>query len=280
MIEFQHISTVNPRYSFTVKIEKDAQEEPPSSLSGSVCSNQQSFNAATLGPYAALVDSTMPRISVTPPAARGLHQRRHSAPPRRFVALCVAEYAFTKQEINEISFNEGEILCVISKAAGAVGWWEGERCGARGTGRFPVNHVRELTLDPQATYVQVGEAFVGAAVAVGKPAQLTCSKGELIQVLEENENGWSRGRKLGCSGDQNEGWFPTSRAQPAFWLRQFFGNAAPAQAPAAPAVVAAAAAPEQAETAQPVSSPERLPGPGHRRQRSHSVSINIKHYAT
>lgn len=114
-------------------------------------------------------------------------------------AIC--EYDYTAKEADELTLKKGAIITNIKIQPG--GWWEGTLTATGRTGMFPDNFVRVLEPDDKnpvvlrdKTATQNRRCKVIYSYRENKPDELTLAVGDVIEIFEEVEEGWWRG-KLG-----------------------------------------------------------------------------------
>lgn len=159
----------------------------------------------------------------------------YSAAPVYDLYVC-ALYDYEADDETEISFREGDIIQVISKHDS--GWWDGIALGKSGCdwinyghrGWFPRTHCTFDVRRPQnANAGQIGSAItqresvirsnnIGLTIRLTAPyvfahsdyhgsteEELNFRRGDIIQVIDRQDNGW-------CDGISNGsfGWFPSN----------------------------------------------------------------------
>lgn len=97
---------------------------------------QQSFVPQSFVPQEAPVETSAPPPSAPPPTPVP------SIPPPVVPAVprCQAMHSYEARSANELGFQPGDIITIVTKDPG--GWWEGELNGQRGW--LPSNFVQEI----------------------------------------------------------------------------------------------------------------------------------------
>lgn len=117
----------------------------------------------------------------------------------------IVEYDYTAQEVDELTLKKGAIITNIKIQPG--GWWEGTLTTTGRTGMFPDNFVRVLEPDDKnpvvlrdKTAAQNRRCKVIYSYRENKPDELTLAVGDVIEIFEEVEEGWWRGKLNGKVG--------------------------------------------------------------------------------
>ncbi|XP_041971311.1 SH3 domain-containing kinase-binding protein 1-like [Aricia agestis] len=111
---------------------------------------------------------------------------------------CVVNYAYDASEPDELTIRPGEIIKNVERLL--EGWWRGELRGRRGM--FPDNFVSVLT-EPNSSTRSGGVQGRCRAVFSYQPTnpdELPLFVGDVLEVIEEVEEGWWRGRRAGRVG--------------------------------------------------------------------------------
>ena len=127
-------------------------------------------------------------------------------------------FDYTAEQSDELNLKVGDIVTGIRKEDG--GWWEGEVNGKRGM--FPENFV-EVIADEPVNKAPPPTAPISAKPTVASSGpkkklarvtfeytpeqqdEIALSVGDVVEVLEEEDEGWWRGRL-----DGKEGMFPSN----------------------------------------------------------------------
>lgn len=114
----------------------------------------------------------------------------------------IVEYDYTAKEADELTLKKGAIITNIKIQPG--GWWEGTLTATGRTGMFPDNFVRVLEPDDKnpvvlrdKTVTQNRRCKAIYSYRENKPDELTLAVGDVVEIFEEVEEGWWRG-KLGA----------------------------------------------------------------------------------
>ncbi|XP_060703521.1 SH3 domain-containing protein 21 isoform X2 [Hemiscyllium ocellatum] len=125
----------------------------------------------------------------------------------------IAVSSFQSQEGDELSFGVGDII-KNSKCTKEDGWWEGELNGRRG--RFPRIFLKEMPTQTNESGNRIQPRSMRRKPVVKKKKQRWCevvisyspvkaeelelNLGDVIEILDEIEDGWWIGRKNGQTG--------------------------------------------------------------------------------
>ncbi|XP_043573855.1 SH3 domain-containing protein 21 isoform X7 [Chiloscyllium plagiosum] len=125
----------------------------------------------------------------------------------------IAVSSFQSQEGDELSFEVGDII-KNSKCTEEDGWWEGELNGRRG--RFPRIFLKEVATQTNESGNRIQPRSMRRKPIVKKKKQRWCevlisyspvkaedlelNLGDVIEILDEIEDGWWIGRKNGQTG--------------------------------------------------------------------------------
>ena len=241
--------TATPRTSVAVVVDNPVYSRPQSSAS----TDQQRYIEPT--PVVRGGVNTQPSYASASYVAPSTHavntpvQSSLSPPPPPAPALgaatmgkCRAQFDYDATEPTELSFAEGDIITVITKAD--TGWWKGSVNGS--TGWFPASFVEEVaeaaatstisnapqvalapppaasapTESEETMYLNSRENVAGASLGFpthralydfsgGSADELSFSENDLIQVIAKGVEGWWSGIANGV-----EGWFPESYVTP------------------------------------------------------------------
>ncbi|XP_053691779.1 CD2-associated protein-like isoform X2 [Sabethes cyaneus] len=117
----------------------------------------------------------------------------------------IVEYDYTAKETDELTLKKGAIITNIKIQPG--GWWEGTLTATGRTGMFPDNFVRVLEPDDKnpvvlrdKTAAQNRKCKVIYSYRENKADELTLAVGDIIEIFEEVEEGWWRGKLNGKVG--------------------------------------------------------------------------------
>lgn len=115
------------------------------------------------------------------------------------------EYDYTAKEADELTLKKGAIITNIKIQPG--GWWEGTLTATGRTGMFPDNFVRVLEPDDKNPVVLRDKTAtlnrrckVIYSYRENKPDELSLAVGDVIEIFEEVEEGWWRGKLNGKVG--------------------------------------------------------------------------------
>lgn len=115
------------------------------------------------------------------------------------------EYDYTAKEADELTLKKGAIITNIKIQPG--GWWEGTLLATGRTGMFPDNFVRVLEPDDKnpvvlrdKTAAQNRRCKVIYSYRENKADELTLAVGDVVEIFEEVEEGWWRGKLNGKVG--------------------------------------------------------------------------------
>ena len=179
-----------------------------------------------------------------------------------------AMFEYTATAANQLSLVEGEVVNILQEAD--KGWLQAERPDTGERGFVPASYVERLPEDKKPEPAAAAAAKGAAAAApvqqqqqqqpvveeaapeeevlftavveypwdAEEEGQISLAAGQRIEVLEESEGGWWRGRNL---DSHEEGFFPSSFVTPDDKSADGGGGggAAPAAAATAPAAAAA-----------------------------------------
>lgn len=111
-------------------------------------------------------------------------------------------FDYSAEQPDELTLNVGETVTNIDQQDG--GWWEGELNGKRGM--FPENFVEVIAEEPSSSG-QSGQktARVTFQYIPEQPDELALEVGDILEVLEDDDEGWWKG-KLG----DKVGMFPSN----------------------------------------------------------------------
>ncbi|XP_062533527.1 SH3 domain-containing kinase-binding protein 1 isoform X2 [Armigeres subalbatus] len=117
----------------------------------------------------------------------------------------IVEYDYSAKESDELSLKRGATITNIKIQPG--GWWEGTLLGTGRTGMFPDNFVRVLEPDDtnpvvlrDKTAAQNRRCKVIYSYQENKPDELTLAVGDIVEIFEEVEEGWWKGKLKGKTG--------------------------------------------------------------------------------
>uniref|UniRef100_A0A1Q3EXA9 Putative sh3 domain-containing kinase-binding protein 1 n=1 Tax=Culex tarsalis TaxID=7177 RepID=A0A1Q3EXA9_CULTA len=126
----------------------------------------------------------------------------------------IVEYDYAAKEADELTLKKGAIITNIKIQPG--GWWEGTLTATGRTGMFPDNFVRVLEPDDKnpvvlrdKTATQNRRCKVIYSYRENKPDELSLAVGDVIEIFEEVEEGWWRGKLNG-----KVGVFPSNFVEP------------------------------------------------------------------
>ncbi|KAG5673513.1 hypothetical protein PVAND_003555 [Polypedilum vanderplanki] len=121
--------------------------------------------------------------------------------PKGAGVSAIVEFDYTANESDEISLVKGEIITNIKTQPG--GWWQGTLASSGKSGMFPDNFVKLLDQNNDDKVILRDKAStknrrckVIYSYKENKEDELTLAVGDLIEVFEEIEEGWWKG-KLG-----------------------------------------------------------------------------------
>ncbi|EAT47942.1 AAEL001009-PA, partial [Aedes aegypti] len=138
-----------------------------------------------------------------------------------FAVSAIVEYDYSAKESDELTLNRGATITNIKIQPG--GWWEGTLMSTGRTGMFPDNFVRVLEPDdknpvgfsgsillycPLITFVQCRDKTAAQnrrckviySYQENKPDELTLAVGDIVEIFEEVEEGWWKGKLNGKIG--------------------------------------------------------------------------------
>ncbi|XP_055631819.1 bromodomain-containing protein DDB_G0270170 isoform X2 [Toxorhynchites rutilus septentrionalis] len=134
--------------------------------------------------------------------------------PHKIRVSAIVEYDYTAKETDELTLKKGAIITNIKIQPG--GWWEGTLTATGRTGMFPDNFVRVLEPDDKNPVVLRDKTAtlnrrckVIYSYRENKPDELTLAVGDVIEIFEEVEEGWWRGKLNGKIGV-----FPSNFVEP------------------------------------------------------------------
>lgn len=117
----------------------------------------------------------------------------------------IVEYDYTAKEADELTLKQGATITNIKIQPG--GWWEGTLMSTGRTGMFPDNFVRVLEPDDKnpvvlrdKTAAQNRRCKVIYSYQENKPDELTLAVGDIVEIFEEVEEGWWKGKLNGKTG--------------------------------------------------------------------------------
>lgn len=117
----------------------------------------------------------------------------------------IVEYDYTAKEADELTLKRGVTITNIKIQPG--GWWEGTLTATGRTGMFPDNFVRVLEPDDKNPVVLRDKTAalnrrckVIYSYQENKPDELTLAVGDVVEIFEEVEEGWWRGKLNGKVG--------------------------------------------------------------------------------
>lgn len=117
----------------------------------------------------------------------------------------IVEYDYSAKESDELTLNRGATITNIKIQPG--GWWEGTLMSTGRTGMFPDNFVRVLEPDDKnpvvlrdKTAAQNRRCKVIYSYQENKPDELTLAVGDIVEIFEEVEEGWWKGKLNGKIG--------------------------------------------------------------------------------
>lgn len=117
----------------------------------------------------------------------------------------IVEYDYAAKEADELTLKKGAIITNIKIQPG--GWWEGTLTATGRTGMFPDNFVRVLEPDDKNPVVLRDKTAtlnrrckVIYSYRENKPDELSLAVGDVIEIFEEVEEGWWRGKLNGKVG--------------------------------------------------------------------------------
>lgn len=117
----------------------------------------------------------------------------------------IVEYDYAAKEADELTLKRGATLTNIKIQPG--GWWEGTLTATGRTGMFPDNFVRVLEPDDKNPVVLRDKTAalnrrckVIYSYQENKPDELTLAVGDVVEIFEEVEEGWWRGKLKGKVG--------------------------------------------------------------------------------
>lgn len=117
----------------------------------------------------------------------------------------IVEYDYAAKEADELTLKKGAIITNIKIQPG--GWWEGTLTATGRTGMFPDNFVRVLEPDDTNPVVLRDKTAtlnrrckVIYSYRENKPDELSLAVGDVIEIFEEVEEGWWRGKLNGKVG--------------------------------------------------------------------------------
>lgn len=117
----------------------------------------------------------------------------------------IVEYDYAAKESDELTLKRGTTLTNIKIQPG--GWWEGTLTATGRTGMFPDNFVRVLEPDDKNPVVLRDKTAalnrrckVIYSYQENKPDELTLAVGDVVEIFEEVEEGWWRGKLKGKVG--------------------------------------------------------------------------------
>ncbi|XP_062702696.1 SH3 domain-containing protein 21 [Aedes albopictus] len=117
----------------------------------------------------------------------------------------IVEYDYTAKESDELTLKRGATITNIKIQPG--GWWEGTLMSTGRTGMFPDNFVRVLEPDDKnpvvlrdKTAAQNRRCKVIYSYQENKPDELTLAVGDIVEIFEEVEEGWWKGKLKGKIG--------------------------------------------------------------------------------
>ncbi|XP_065074733.1 SH3 domain-containing kinase-binding protein 1 [Ochlerotatus camptorhynchus] len=117
----------------------------------------------------------------------------------------IVEYDYTAKESDELTLKRGTTVTNIKIQPG--GWWEGTLTATGRTGMFPDNFVRVLEPDDKNPVVLRDKTAalnrrckVIYSYQENKPDELTLAVGDVVEIFEEVEEGWWRGKLNGKVG--------------------------------------------------------------------------------
>lgn len=126
----------------------------------------------------------------------------------------IVEYDYAAKEADELTLKKGAIITNIKIQPG--GWWEGTLTATGRTGMFPDNFVRVLEPDDKNPVVLRDKTAtlnrrckVIYSYRENKPDELSLAVGDIIEIFEEVEEGWWRGKLNG-----KVGVFPSNFVEP------------------------------------------------------------------
>ncbi|XP_032512719.2 SH3 domain-containing kinase-binding protein 1 isoform X1 [Danaus plexippus] len=113
---------------------------------------------------------------------------------------CIVNYSYDASEPDELTIRPGDVLRDVERLPG--GWWRGELRGRKGM--FPDNFVSVLT-DQNNASLNRPSNVQGRCRAVysyqpANPDELPLCVGDVLEVLNEVEEGWWKGRRSGRVG--------------------------------------------------------------------------------
>ncbi|KXJ79398.1 hypothetical protein RP20_CCG001092, partial [Aedes albopictus] len=122
-----------------------------------------------------------------------------------FAVSAIVEYDYTAKESDELTLKRGATITNIKIQPG--GWWEGTLMSTGRTGMFPDNFVRVLEPDDKnpvvlrdKTAAQNRRCKVIYSYQENKPDELTLAVGDIVEIFEEVEEGWWKGKLKGKIG--------------------------------------------------------------------------------
>lgn len=117
----------------------------------------------------------------------------------------IVEYDYAAKEADELTLKKGAIITNIKIQPG--GWWEGTLTATGRTGMFPDNFVRVLEPDDKNPVVLRDKTAtlnrrckVIYSYRENKPDELSLAVGDVVEIFEEVEEGWWRGKLNGKIG--------------------------------------------------------------------------------
>lgn len=117
----------------------------------------------------------------------------------------IVEYDYAAKEADELTLKKGAIITNIKIQPG--GWWEGTLTATGRTGMFPDNFVRVLEPDDKNPVVLRDKTAtlnrrckVIYSYRENKADELSLAVGDVIEIFEEVEEGWWRGKLNGKVG--------------------------------------------------------------------------------
>lgn len=119
------------------------------------------------------------------------------------IGQCTALYDYTAQDKTEISFNEGDVITVLTKADD--GWYMGEINGQKGL--FPSTYCSEIGSAANGGRTSGGGSGGGSRTVIAlydydatDEGELSFHEGDRIVVVEESDSGWWTGKLNGVTG--------------------------------------------------------------------------------
>jgi hypothetical protein len=140
-----------------------------------------------------------PPNGATPPSYATLPKKAPPPIPAKKPAASVkltAVYAYNASQPDELSFPVGASLTLIKK--NSDGWWEGEYNGNRGL--FPENYVKEAPGGGAAAAPSLPKVRAIYDYAAQRDDELALRKGDVLELIEKQPNGWYLGRLNGQEG--------------------------------------------------------------------------------